>query len=120
MIKVKKYAPIVILVLTMILLSTQSFAGQITPDQKKQVAERLNAFIAEFNQILVIISGFGAITSLLIFVKVFIRLGTNFTGLIGHVDRYKDIRDLAIAGLLTALFGGVALVLEIFYGTFFG
>jgi hypothetical protein len=120
MAKIKKYGPMIIIVLTLLLLSTQSFAGQITPEQKKEVAQRLNAFIAEFNQILVIISGFGAVTSLLIFVKVFIRLGTNWTGLIGHIDRYKDIRDLAIAGLLTALFGGIALVLEIFYGTFFG
>lgn len=97
-----------------------SFASQVTTEQKQEVSMRLNTFIEEFNTILVIISGFGAVTCLLIFVKAFIRLGTNYTGLVGHVDRFKDIRDLAIAGILTALFGSITLILTIFYGTFFG
>ena len=97
-----------------------SFSSGVTTEQKQEVSLRLNNFIEEFNTILVIISGFGAVTCLLIFVKAFIRLGTNYTGLVGHVDRFKDIRDLAIAGILTALFGSITLVLTIFYGTFFG
>ena len=101
-------------------LFTPSFSSGVTPEQKQEVSLRLNSFIEEFNTILVIISGFGAVTCLLIFVKAFIRLGTNYTGLVGHVDRFKDIRDLAIAGILTALFGSITLVLTIFYGTFFG
>lgn len=79
--------------------------------------EAWNAMIDEYN---VIISGFiglSVLTSLLIFIIHFMRLGAigNNPG-----NRSKVIQDLMVTGITTALLGAIGTIYAILYYTSFG
>lgn len=74
------------------------------------------AFMSEWRLILAGISGFGALTSLLVFIIHFIKLAS----LPSHPIQRQEIFDkMLISAITTALLGGISLVLVLYFGIFF-
>lgn len=75
------------------------------------------SFFAEYRIVMAYIAGFGALTSILVFIYHFVQLGI-------HGDnpsrRQEILWNLFISAICTALLGGITTVLAFFYQFFLG
>lgn len=74
-------------------------------------------FMDDYHFLVSIVAGVGALTSILVFIIHFIRLGSCPD--IPYL-RYKIMRDMLTSGVATALLGAITLVMGIFYHVIFG
>lgn len=78
--------------------------------------EAWEAFMSEYRIILAGIAGLGALTSVLVFIVHFVKLGT----MPSHpIQRREALTNMVISGVCTALLGGITLVLTLFYHIIF-
>lgn len=74
------------------------------------------SFMSEYRVILAGIAGVGAVTSIMVFIFHFIKLGT----MPSHpIQRRQAISNMVISAICTALLGGISTILTIFYATIF-
>lgn len=74
------------------------------------------SFMKEYRVILAGIAGVGAVTSVMVFIFHFIKLGT----MPAHpIQRRQAISNMMISAICTALLGGISAILTIFYATIF-
>jgi hypothetical protein len=79
---------------------------------KPTTDEAWKAFMDEYRVILAAIAGIGALTSILVFIFHFIKLGT----MPSHpIMRREVMNNMLVSAICTALLGGISLVLTIFY-----
>lgn len=74
--------------------------------------EKWQALMAEYRVILAGIAGFGAMTSLLVFIYHFMHLGAVSSN---PAQRSQVVRNILISAICTSLLGGVTLFLTLFY-----
>lgn len=98
---------IVVGLLFFILNMDVAFAGG-----KPTTDEAWKAFLDEYRVILAGMAGIGALTSVMVFIFHFIKLGT----MPSHpIQRREVMNNMLISAICTALLGGISLVLTIFY-----
>ena len=81
------------------------------------IAEKWEALMKEYRVILAGIAGFGALTSILVFIFHMIQLGSSQAH---PIQRHFIIRNLLISAICTAGLGGLSLFLSLFYSVIFG
>ncbi|MFF2531553.1 hypothetical protein ACFVS2_21835 [Brevibacillus sp. NPDC058079] len=87
--------------------TTQSFAGE-----NEKLVNAWNAFIVEYRLILAYFSGFGVLTSILIFIYHMIQLGNLSSN---PVKRKEAMGNIMISLICTSLLGGLAIITTLFY-----
>lgn len=104
----KKIVFMIAFVLLMFVINVDvAFAGG-----KPTTDEAWKAFMDEYRVILAAIAGIGALTSVLVFIFHFIKLGT----MPSHpIQRREVMNNMLISAITTALLGGISLVLTLFY-----
>lgn len=81
-----------------------------------EFSDAWEAFMVEYRIILAGFAGVGAVTSILVFIYHFIKLGT----MPSHpILRREVMSNMLISGICTALLGGITLILTLFYGIMF-
>lgn len=83
---------------------------------KPNTDEAWKAFMNEYRVILASIAGIGALTSILVFIFHFIKLGS--AGSSPH-QRSEALGNMVVSGIITALLGGISGILSIFYHVVF-
>lgn len=106
--KIKRLVALVFVFILML-----SMVGWANPYDK--VPEAWKELLGEYRILLAGISGLGVLTSILVFIIHAMQLASNSDN---PAKRSYCIRGIAISGIVTALLGGLTLVLTIFYGIF--
>lgn len=93
-----------------IMMTTTSWASPYS-----KIPAAWKELFSEYRILLAGIAGLGALTSILVFIIHAMQLASNADN---PTKRSYCIRGIAISGIVTALLGGISLVLTIFYGIF--
>lgn len=124
--KIKYKNVLIIMIIVLILTPMISLANnlEITVDEnnliqihkdKANQPKIWNEFIEKYRILIVGLSGLGALTSLLFFMKSFIALSTSGSH---PMQRTLAIKGLLWTGISTALLGATGLITAITYGIF--
>lgn len=100
--------------LSILLITLFIFSMSFDVSHAKDIGQAWSELVAEYRVIVAGITGFGAVTSVLIFIYHFIKLGAVADN---PWERREVMKNILISGICTALLGGISLILVLFVGT---
>lgn len=90
---------------------------EIFAQGKKSLGDAWTDFFKEYRVVMAYISGFGALTSILVFIHHFLQLGASGSN---PAKRQEVLMNLLISSICTALLGGLTVLLTFYYTFFLG
>lgn len=109
--KIKNYLPLILFFCFAMYLSAHAITNPYP-----NLPAKWKLLMDEYRMVLAYIAGFGALTSILVFIIHFIELGS----LPAHpIKRREKLMSMLVSGVCTALLGGMTLILTLFYAIIF-
>lgn len=103
---------LIIISISSVALATEDFEHEII---NEETIEAINDFKDEMSTISTYLIAFAAISSVLIFIIHFVRLGASHNH---PIFRAKIIREMLVSGICTALIGAIGLIFKVYVSIF--